>query len=75
MPESPRWLVSKGKIEEARKVLHKIRSPEDNPVIIEYKISVKKFGPDFSVHINRIITITDDFYWKKSFVNMITISN
>ena len=33
MPESARWLVSKGKIEEAIIVLHKIRSPEDDPVI------------------------------------------
>ena len=31
MPESPRWLVSKGKVEEAKLVLHYIRSPEENP--------------------------------------------
>ncbi len=30
MPRSPRWLISKGKLEEARTVLHKLRaSPED----------------------------------------------
>ena len=31
MPESPRWLVSKGKVEEAKLVLHYIRSHEENP--------------------------------------------
>ena len=31
MPESPRWLVSKGKIEEAKKVLFKIRAQDEYP--------------------------------------------
>ena len=31
MPESPRWLVSHGKFNEAKKVLFKIRAPDENP--------------------------------------------
>jgi hypothetical protein len=29
MPESPRWLVSKGKVEKAKKVLQRIRNSDD----------------------------------------------
>ena len=52
MPESPRWLVSKGKIEEAKKVLFKIRAQDEYPeqelreiqiAVDEEKVSVLKY--------------------------------
>ena len=37
LPESPRWLVSKGKVGQAAKILKKLRDP-DLPLLVEEEL-------------------------------------
>lgn len=47
LPDSPRWLISKSRVEEARRVLQRVRTGSDvNPEIVVIQKSMEKQGVD-----------------------------
>lgn len=52
LPDSPRWLISKARVDQARKALMRLRSPEEiGPEIADIQQSIKKHFHDWKTEL------------------------